>query len=68
MVKKAVALQPRSGAIIDSLGWGYYRMGDYRLAALFRSLTRLDDQQQQACLVDELDALGRETDLFGGLA
>jgi tetratricopeptide (TPR) repeat protein len=32
MVKKAVALQPRSGAIIDSLGWGYYRMGDYRLA------------------------------------
>ena len=32
MVKKAVALQPRSGAIIDSLGWGYYRMGDYPLA------------------------------------
>jgi tetratricopeptide (TPR) repeat protein len=32
MVKKAVALQPRSGAIIDSLGWGYYRMGDYGLA------------------------------------
>ncbi len=32
MVKKAVALQPRSGAIIDSLGWGYYRLGDYKLA------------------------------------
>jgi tetratricopeptide (TPR) repeat protein len=32
MVKKAVALQPRSGAIIDSLGWAYFRLGDYRLA------------------------------------
>jgi tetratricopeptide (TPR) repeat protein len=32
MVKKAVALQPRSGAIIDSLGWGYYRLGDYKQA------------------------------------
>jgi tetratricopeptide (TPR) repeat protein len=30
MVKKAVDLDPQSGAMIDSLGWGYYRMGDYR--------------------------------------
>jgi tetratricopeptide (TPR) repeat protein len=29
MVKKAVKLEPQSGAMIDSLGWGYYRMGDY---------------------------------------
>ena len=27
MVQKAVALDPGSGAMIDSLGWGYYRLG-----------------------------------------
>jgi Flp pilus assembly protein TadD len=32
MVEKAVDLQPQSGAMIDSLGWGYYRMGNYRAA------------------------------------
>jgi tetratricopeptide (TPR) repeat protein len=32
MVQRAVDLQPQSGAIIDSLGWGYYRMGDYGAA------------------------------------
>jgi Flp pilus assembly protein TadD len=32
MIQKAVSLQPQSGAMIDSLGWGYYRMGDYRTA------------------------------------
>ena len=29
MVRKAVELEPQSGAMIDSLGWGYYRLGDY---------------------------------------
>ena len=32
MVKKAVELQPQSGAMIDSLGWAYYRLGDYPAA------------------------------------
>lgn len=32
MVEKAVAANPRSGAMIDSLGWAYYRMGDYKTA------------------------------------
>lgn len=32
MVKRAVAASPRSGPIIDSLGWAYYRLGDYRNA------------------------------------
>jgi Flp pilus assembly protein TadD len=32
MVKKAVDLNPQSGAMLDSLGWGYYRMGDYKTA------------------------------------
>jgi len=32
MVQKAVNLDPQSGAMLDSLGWGYYRMGDYKTA------------------------------------
>lgn len=32
MVQKAVASDPRSGAMIDSLGWAYYRLGDYKRA------------------------------------
>jgi tetratricopeptide (TPR) repeat protein len=32
MVKKAVSLDPQSGAMVDSLGWAYYRLGDYRSA------------------------------------
>jgi Flp pilus assembly protein TadD len=29
MVQRAVDANPKSGAMIDSLGWGYYRLGDY---------------------------------------
>jgi Flp pilus assembly protein TadD len=29
MVQKAVDQNPQSGAMLDSLGWGYYRLGDY---------------------------------------
>jgi len=32
MVEKAVAANPKSGAMVDSLGWAYYRQGDYRTA------------------------------------
>ena len=32
MVQKAVDAQPQSGAMLDSLGWGYYRQGDYKTA------------------------------------
>lgn len=35
MIRRAVELRPSSGAIIDSLGWAYYRLGDYRQALLF---------------------------------
>jgi tetratricopeptide (TPR) repeat protein len=30
MVEKAVAANPRSGAMVDSLGWAYYKLGDYK--------------------------------------
>lgn len=29
MIKKAVEMRPRDGYIVDSLGWGLYRTGDY---------------------------------------
>lgn len=32
LLERAVALRPSSGAIIDSLGWAYYRLGDYSRA------------------------------------
>jgi tetratricopeptide (TPR) repeat protein len=32
MVEKAVGQSPRSGAMVDSLGWAYYRLGDYKKA------------------------------------
>lgn len=35
MVQKAVSANPGSGAMVDSLGWAYFRMGDYRNAVDF---------------------------------
>lgn len=35
MIMRAVELRPLSGAIIDSLGWAYFRMGDYEQALLY---------------------------------
>jgi tetratricopeptide (TPR) repeat protein len=32
MVQRAVASNPKSGAMIDSLGWAYFRLGDYKKA------------------------------------
>ncbi|HSV28415.1 MAG TPA: tetratricopeptide repeat protein [Candidatus Omnitrophota bacterium] len=30
MIEKAVELRPKDGAIVDSLGWALYRMGDFQ--------------------------------------
>lgn len=38
MIQRAVALRPRDGYIVDSLGWVLYRLGDYEGAV--RSLER----------------------------
>jgi tetratricopeptide (TPR) repeat protein len=32
MVEKAVAANPQSGAMVDSLGWAHYRLGDFKQA------------------------------------
>ena len=38
MIRKAVNLRPRDGYIVDSLGWGQYRIGDFKGAV--KSLER----------------------------
>lgn len=35
MIRGAVEAQPQNGFFIDSLGWGYYRLGHYRQAVVF---------------------------------
>ena len=35
MIKRAVELRPNDGYIVDSLGWAYYRTGDFSHAAEF---------------------------------
>jgi Flp pilus assembly protein TadD len=32
LLQKATLLDPQNGAVIDSLGWAHYRLGDYRQA------------------------------------
>ncbi len=32
MIQKAVDAQPEEGAFVDSLGWAYYRLGDFKNA------------------------------------
>ncbi len=34
MIRKAVELEPNSGAIVDSLGWAHYKLGQYDEARL----------------------------------
>jgi tetratricopeptide (TPR) repeat protein len=53
MLKRAVELQPRDGYIIDSLGWAYYRLGQYEEAT--RELERaVDLKPADATLNDHL--------------
>jgi len=35
MLKRAVELRPEDGFIIDSLGWAYFRLGDYKTAITY---------------------------------
>jgi tetratricopeptide (TPR) repeat protein len=32
LIRKAIELEPEAGHIVDSLGWGYYRLGNYQEA------------------------------------
>jgi Flp pilus assembly protein TadD len=46
LIRKAVELEPMNGAYLDSLGWCYFKMGDYELA---------EDNLRQAVDRDQTD-------------
>lgn len=53
MIRKAVELEPKSGAIIDSLGWAHYKLGQYSEARV-----KLEDAAEispsSATIIDHL--------------
>ncbi len=65
LIRQAMQLDPKSGAIVDSLGWGYYKLGDYNNA-----LTYVEQAVQMAPadaeinehLGDVYKALGRDVE------
>ena len=60
-IEKALALDPENGYIVDSLGWVYFRLGDYQRAVkeLQRALQlEVEDPHIHDHLGDALRALG----------
>jgi len=53
MIRKAIELEPNSGAIVDSLGWAHYKLGQYQEAK-----TKLEDAVElapsSATIIDHL--------------
>src|SRR5580704_11619587 len=60
-IRRAVALDPQNGAYLDSLGWVYYKMGNYELAEenLRRASERMGDDPT---IHDHLGELYMKTD------
>ncbi len=62
LVRQAMSLSPHSGAIVDSLGWGYYKLGDYDQAlGYIEQAVQLEpsDAEVNEHLGDVYKALGR---------
>lgn len=65
LIRQAISLSPKSGAIVDSLGWGYYKLGDYEQALThIEQAVQMDpsDAEINEHLGDVYMALGRETE------
>lgn len=62
LIRKALTFEPNNPAIIDSLGWVLYRLGDYEnaLVELRRAYEGFDDPEVAAHIVEVLNALGRD--------
>jgi tetratricopeptide (TPR) repeat protein len=63
MIKKALNISPQSGAIMDSLGWGYYRLGRFTEALewIERAIeAEPSDPEITEHLGDVYKALGRD--------
>lgn len=63
-IKKALAIEPDSAAIIDSWGWVLYRLGDYdeALEALQKAYERLNDAEVAGHIIEVLWALERHAE------
>jgi tetratricopeptide (TPR) repeat protein len=60
-IKKAVQLDPQNGAYLDSLGWAYYKMGNYVLAE--ENLRKAADKANgDPTILDHLGDLFQKTD------
>lgn len=61
LIRKALAIDPKSPAIIDSLGWVLYKLGHLEdgLKELRRAYDRMDDPEVAAHIVEVLAELDR---------
>lgn len=61
LIRKALDINPRSAAIIDSLGWVLYKLGQHEegLAELQRAYERMDDPEVASHIVEVLAELER---------
>ncbi len=67
LIQRALALKPDEGAILDSLGWVHYRLGDLELALdyLRQASAKIpDDPEVAAHLGEVLFALGRHDEAW----
>jgi tetratricopeptide (TPR) repeat protein len=65
LIRQALKVSPKSGAIIDSLGWGYYKKGQYDQALDFiEQAVQMEpaDPEINEHLGDVYKALGRDTE------
>ncbi|RIJ25920.1 hypothetical protein D1224_02045 [Henriciella barbarensis] len=53
LIRQALSLRPNSGAITDSLGWGYYKLGDFDQAVYYLELAA-EIEPDLAEIVDHL--------------
>ncbi len=53
MIRKAVVLRPDSGAIVDSLGWAHYKLGQYGQARI-RLEEAAEKSPESATIIDHL--------------
>jgi len=61
-IQRALAMSPESGAILDSMGWVLFRLGEFKLALdyLERAYRVLEVTEVMAHLIDVQFALGNE--------
>jgi len=66
-LKRAIEIMPDDPAIIDSLGWVHYRLGDYdeAIRLLRMALSRFDDAEIAAHLGEVLWVVGKQEEARG---